>query len=247
MSNEPNFVWPRMEEEAAEKVRNSTPNPRKKLYIILSAIAALVAVFLSIFSVSAWQRSVESEGRTYQINMTNLYGKVLGDLSTCMNNTAIAANIAKEERQSLMELLAKAVGSRYTSPDGKSVNASDPQGQAYIMRMMQEAYPNVSDALFRQLMAEALGCNKDVRDVQNQLREMIKEFRIWRTKGDPIAGAIRESFPTRELKVESFRGTLYGAEAEEFMDTPLMTEGAEEGGKNRRLPTEKPFPSPTKK
>lgn len=238
--------WPRQAEPTNEELKGSSPKFNKRKLIIIGIVAALVlAIPLSILGVASWKRGVEREGRIYQNSITNLYGKVLGDLSVCMENTLLMANIAAEERKSLGETLAMAVSARYTDPSGNPVDASSPQGQAYIMRMMQEAYPNVPNDLFVRLMDEAVGCRKDARDVQNQLRDMILEFRNWRASGDVIAGSVRESFPTRDLKVESFRGTLYGVEAEEFMDVPLQTEQVEESGKNRRMPGQQPFPSST--
>lgn len=203
----------------------------------------IVALVMSVFGVLNWQRSVRAQGETYQYNVGAKYQNVQTQLGTCLDNTVLSAQIAEQERQSLKETLTAVIQARYTNSNGETLDITSTDGQALAIRVLQEAYPNVSPDLYKQLMTVAVGCRNQVAGVQQDLQIYAANFKSWTKSGSFLGGIIRESFPNGSLKVQGLNGELTGQAALDFITEPITTQAASDAMKNKQMPEQTLFPS----
>lgn len=215
---------------------------------LVGIIAGVVVLGLIVLSFFNWQRGVRAEGYEWQNNTLVKYMRVQTTLGTCLDNTMISAQIAQQERQSLKDTLTAVVQARYVDASGKTVDVATPQGQAIMIQVIQEAYPNVSPDLFKQLMTVAVGCRNEVSGAQQDLQAYAGRFQTWTKGGNVFDGAVREEFPNDELQVRGLNGTLAGKAALRFIVEPITTSEASESMQTKTMPQQTLFPSaePTK-
>lgn len=215
-----------------------------KSHVTLVVIAALVIVLgLSTLGFLNWQRGVRQQGYEWQNNVVVKYQKVQTTLSTCLDNSQLSSQIAQQERQSLRDTLTAVVQARYVDANGKAIDVNTQAGQAVIIKVIQEQYPDVSPALFQQLMTIAVGCRNEVAGAQEDLQAFAGRFQTWIKGGNVFDGAIREAFPNDELQVQGLNGTITGKAALRFIAEPILTSDASTASKTKTMPSQTLFPS----
>lgn len=209
------------------------------------AAVGLVLIMV-VFGVLNWQRAVRAEGYEWQNSAKSKYQAVQTQLSTCLDNNLTAAQIAGQERSSLKDVLIGTINARYQDSRGQAVNPANAQ---LVINAVKEAYPQVSDELFRQLMTVATGCRNQVAGAQQDLQAYAGRFKTWTKQGDVITGSIREGFPNDEFVVRGLNGKITGKDALEFVAEPIITGSADEASKTKQMPSQQLFPpsSPTTK
>jgi|GEM_PF-2751272 len=210
---------------------------------LVASIIGVVVLSLIVLSFLNWQRGVSQQGYEWQNNTYVKYQQVQTTLSTCLDNTMISAQIAQQERQSLRDTLTAVVQARYVDANGNAIDVNTQAGQAVIIKVIQEQYPNVSPDLFKQLMTVAVGCRNEVSGAQQDLQAYAGRFQTWIRGGNIFDGAIRESFPNDDLQVQGLNGTLTGKEALRFIAEPILTSEATTASKTKQMPTQSMFPS----
>jgi hypothetical protein len=219
---------------------NVSSNFKPKPWMIITAVVAAVMVFtLAFFN---WQRAARAEGYDWQNGAKAKYQAVQTQLSTCLDNSLQAANIAQQERASLKDVLVGTISARYQDNKGQAVNPANSQ---LVISAVQEAYPQVSNELFKQLMTIATGCRNQVAGAQQDLQAYAARFKTWTKTGNIFVGAIREGFPNDEFAVQGLNGKLTGNEALEFVAEPIITGAADEAAKTKQMPNQQLFPSAT--
>lgn len=237
--------WKTIDEQPRGK-KQFNPLEWLKANKVLVAIAiGILILVISVISVLNWQRSVKAEGEQWQNNMTAKYQGVQTLLSTCLDNTSLSAQVAQQERQSLKDTLTAVAQARYVDASGKLVDISAPQGQAIAIKIIQEAYPNVSPDLYKQLMTVAVGCRNQVAGNQQDLQAYAARFKTWTKSGSFIDGTIRESFPNDNLKVQGLNGQLTGRAALDFIAEPIIAQAASDAAESKTMPQQSLFPSAT--
>lgn len=211
-----------------------------KLKPWMYGVAAGLVVLMVIFGILNWQRSVRAEGYEWQNNVKAKYQGVQTELSTCLDNSLQAAQIASQERASLKDVLVGTISARYQGNDGKDVNPANAQ---LVINAVKEAYPQVDNELFRQLMTIATGCRNKVAGTQQDLQAYAARFKSWTKQSDIITGSIREGFPNDDLVVQGLNGKITGKQALEFIAEPIITGSADEASKTKQMPNQQLFPS----
>lgn len=220
---------------------------QRNFKMVIGGAAVLVIIGI-VIGFLGWQRAVREEGYTRQINTATLYKAVQTKLSACLDKTMTSVQIADRERTSLKDTLTAVVQARYVDANGNPVDINTAGGQALMIKIVQEAYPTVSNDLFKQLMTIASGCRDEVTGAQLRLQAYAGDFQSWTKGGGPFEGMIREEFPNDELQVEGLNGTLTGKAALRFIAEPISTEEAGKAMRTKVMPQQTLFPSasPTK-
>lgn len=215
---------------------------------LVATVVAVVVLALGTIGFLNWQRGVAQQGYEWQNSVMVKYQKVQTTLSTCLDNTLTSAQIAQQERQSLRDTLTAVVQARYVDANGNAIDVNTQAGQAVIIKVIQEAYPNVSPDLFKQLMTVAVGCRNEVAGAQEDLQAYAGRFQTWTKGGNIFDGVIREGFPNDELQVQGLDGVIKGKAALRFIAEPILTSEASTASKTHQMPTQTLFPSaqPTK-
>ncbi len=205
---------------------------------------AVAAVLLggSVISFLNWQRGVNHEGYEWQNSALAKYQGVQTTLSTCLDNTNMAAQVADRERATIIKGMKEIVAAR-TANHQEAI----PGDTAVFVNAVAEAYPQISPDLYKQLMTVAVGCRNEVNGAQKDMQAYAGRFKNWTTGGNIFEGMIRNNFPTAELVVEGPNGILNGKAALESMATPIITKEAGDATKNKEMPTQQlPSNEPTK-
>lgn len=202
-----------------------------------------ITMVIGVMGILDWQRAVHAEGEKRQNNTFAMYQAVQTQLGTCLDNTSLSAQIAERERESLKSTLAAVIQARYVDPSGKPLDIAKPDGEAVAIRFLQEAYPNISPDLYKQLMTVAVGCRNQVAASQQNLQVYAANFKSWTKAGSFLDGIIREKFPNDRLKVQGLNGQLTGMEALDFIAEPITTQAASDATRTKRMPEQTLFPS----
>lgn len=234
-----------------EKIDDPKPVPpqnwvQRNFKWVVAGVIALVVAFIGL-GIANWNRAVNADGHERQNNLMALHQGIETKLGTCLDNTDLAIQIAERERATLKETLKAVVSARYVDANGKPVDVGTPAGQAIMINVIKEAYPNVSPDLFKQLMTVAVGCRKEVAGAQTRLQGYAADFLSWRKQGNIVEGSIREQYPNDELVVQGLNGELKGMAALRFMVEPISTAEAKETMKTKVMPRQQlPSGEPTK-
>lgn len=214
--------------------------PAKIIKFVVIPVAALLLFGLTIvLPALSWHNNIENEGIGYQTKVSAQYDIVKESLSSCLDMTALGADIAEAERSSLRDILIGVVTAR-------SAQSVDPGQSQTTFLAMQEAYPEISDELYRQLMTTAIGCRKQFSDDQHQMIKIATDFEEWMTTGGLFAKQVRGAkFPTDGLVAIGPNGqTLTGSEALAHMKTPIILGAAEEAAQTGTMPQQTIRPRP---
>ncbi len=234
-----------------EKIDDPKPVPpqnwvQRNFKWVVAGVIALVVAFIGL-GIANWNRAVNADGHERQNNLMALHQGIETKLGTCLDNTDLAIQIAERERATLKETLKAVVSARYVDANGKPVDVGTPAGQAIMINVIKEAYPNVSPDLFKQLMTVAVGCRNEVAGAQTRLQGYAADFLSWRKQGNIVEGSIREQYPNDELVVQGLNGELKGMAALRFMVEPISTAEAKETMKTKVMPRQQlPSGEPTK-
>ena len=234
-----------------EKIDDPKPVPpqnwvQRNFKWVVAGVIALVMAFIGL-GVANWNRAVSAEGYERQYNLMALHQGIETNLGTCLDSTDLAIQIAERERATLKDTLKAVVSARYVDANGKPVDVGTPAGQAIMINVIKEAYPNVSPDLFKQLMTVAVGCRNEVAGAQTRLQGYAADFLSWRKQGNIVEGSIREQYPNDELVVQGLNGELRGMAALRFMVEPISTAEAKETMKTKVVPRQQlPSGEPTK-
>lgn len=224
-----------------DSIQNPPTAKRFTLKPWMGVMASVLVLLVAILSVLNWQRSVRAEGYEWQNGAKAKYEAVQTQLSTCLDSSMTAAQIAGQERSSLKDVLTGTINARYQTSGGQAV---DPANAQLVISAVTEAYPQVSDELFRQLMTIATGCRNQVAGAQQDLQAYTARFKTWTKQGDVITGSVREGFPNDEFVVQGLNGKITGKAALEFVAEPIITGAADEASKSKQMPNQQLFPTP---
>ena len=209
--------------------------------VVAAVVIALVAVGGLTFA--NWARGVNAEGYQWQNSALAKYQGIQTTLSTCLDNTSFSAQVATQERQTIVDGM-KAVAAARTANHQSAI----PADATIFVNAVTEANPTISPALYQQLMTTAVGCRNEVNDAQKDMQAYAARFNTWTKEGDVFAGSIRNNYPTAELVVDGPDGVLSGQAALTSMATPIITTEAKSATKNKVMPSQNVFPTaqPTK-
>lgn len=212
---------------------------KRPITLIIAGVVVLAVVVGLVFV--GWVNGVKNEGISRQNDVITKYRGLETTLSTCLDNSMTAAGIAQQERNSLKDILIGTASARYQNADG-TVNTGIPDNTSIAFSAVHEAYPTVSDDLFRQLMTTAIGCRNQVSGVQQDLQALGNRFLTWTQTGSVFEKGIRSDFPDDRLAVIGPDGEkLYGADALEFIVTPISTQEAKDAMTSKVQPSQDLF------
>ena len=202
---------------------------------LVIGLGALVGMLLAIVGIASSINSIDNEGFEKQRDVLQQYNIYQTELSTCLDNTNIASQIAVEEYQQVKDVFTAIVGARYGDEGALS------EGGAFVSAL-QEQYPEIDRSLWKQLMTTAVGCRNQVAGVNNELQSVASRFDKWCNTGGLWAKMFRSRYPTDELKVMSFSGPVTGQAALDFLTTPITTSEATNAIRTHEMPTQDLFP-----
>ena len=210
-----------------------------KPWMIISAV--LVGIVLVGLIMASWINSVKNEGFTLQRAVITKYQGVETELSTCLDNSMVAAGVAQKERDTLKDVLIGTASARYQDGSGKAV---DPANSQIAINVIVEAYPQITDELFRQLMTISTGCRNQVKGAQQDLQAYGGRFDTWTQTGPWYEKWLRNDYPDDRLKVTGTNGSQVTArDALDFIVTPISTGEAKDAVTSKNMPNQQLFPS----
>jgi hypothetical protein len=174
--------------------------------------------------------SVRNEGEVMQNRIEALYKTSQNSLSTCIDQGAVAAQVAAKERESLRDTVTDIVSARYTDASGNPTNASGALGGGQFISMLQEQYPTVDSSLFKNLQATVIGCRTQFQGAQDRLFIDTQNFENWRQTNNVFNTSIKEGFPSKELDVQNLKTgeTVTGDAALAYMTRVITVEAAKD-------------------
>lgn len=205
----------------------------KHIVIIAVAVVSLVVILGTL----SWVNGIDNEGYTKQRAVLQQYNVYQTELSTCLDNTSVASQIATEEYEQVKNVLTSIISARYGDEGALS------EGGAFVSAL-QEQYPEIDRSLWKQLMTVAIGCRNQVAGVNNELQSVAARFETWTNTGGLFAKRFHNRYPTDELKVVGLTGPLSGQAALDFLTVPLTTAAATEAIRNHEMPSTDLFPDP---
>lgn len=204
---------------------------------LVSTLVGILVVGLIALGVAGWVNGIQNDGITRQNEVVAVYNEMKIELSTCLDNSMQAAGIAQQERSTLQDVLVGTASARYQ-------NGTGPANSQIAITAIQEAYPNVSDALFKQLMTIVVGCRNQVAGAQDKLQYVGNGFSTWTQTGGVFEKMVRAQFPDSRLKVIGIDGrAITGRDALDFIIQPILTGDADQAGKTHTMPAQTLFPS----
>ncbi len=213
----------------------------KKYWKPVAIVVVLVIAVVSVIGILNWRRGVRAEGYEWQNYSMAKYQKIDTTAGNCFNSTLVSAQIAEEERQSLMETLKETVKGWSFDENGNQLDMGTPASAGLAINALRAAYPNVSNELFDKLQTTAVKCRADIADAQLDLQAYTARFKTWTKSSDIITGSIREDFPNEELRIEGPNGDLTGMAALEFMATPISSDDVKQMLQDKALPDQQLF------
>lgn len=204
---------------------------------LVGIIVGVLVVALIALGIAGWMNGIQNDGITRQNEVVSVYNDMKIELSTCLDNSMQAAGIAQQERSTLQDILIGTASARYKDGTG-------PANSQIAITAIQEAYPNVSDALFKQLMTIVVGCRNQVAGAQSKLQYIGNGFSTWTQTGGVFEKMVRAQFPDSRLKVIGIDGhAITGRDALEFITQPILTGDADQASKTHTMPAQTLFPS----
>lgn len=201
------------------------------LVIVAVLVIAVGGAALIFFS---WRNSINNEAYGQQRDVFKVYNQYQTALSTCLDQSRIAAQISTEEYDRFKDTVTPIIGARY---DGEALT-----GDAAVS-VLVESYPEVDRSLWKQFMSTALGCRANTGDVNDDLQRVAGDFDTWVHQGGVFEKMVRNNWPNDELKVTGLNGVLTGQDALDFIVTPLTTGEALNALKTHTMPDQDLFPS----
>lgn len=200
-------------------------NTKLAIGIAVALVLAFVALLIVQYTIS-----VRNEGEIMQERIETLYKTSQNSLSTCIDQGQIAAQVAVQERESLGDTLTDVASARYTDANGNPTNASGALGGGQLISMLQEQYPTVDPALFKNLQATVIGCRTQFQGAQDRLFIDAQAFEQWQLSNNVFNSAIKDSFPSEELDVENLatKQTVTGVAALAYMTRVITVEAAKD-------------------
>ena len=199
--------------------------------LILFGIPALLAIIAIAIGLS-WANGIDNDGVGRQRQLLTVNNHMEIELSNCLDTTMVAAGIAEQERASVMQILVGTASARY----GDGVQPGD---STVTLTAIREAYPGISDELYRQLMSVAIGCRNQTAGAQQKVQALGGEFDTWTQQGGVIEKALglRTKFPDERLVATGPGGTkLTGREALDHFITPITTKETKQAAEDREMP-----------
>lgn len=198
-------------------------NTKLAIGIAVAVVVGIIALVIVQYAIS-----VQNEGERMQERIETLYKSSQNSLSTCIDQGQIAAQVAVQERESLRETLTDVASARYTDASGNPTNATGVLGGGQLISMLQEQYPTIDPALFKNLQATVIGCRTQFQGAQDRLFIDARTFNEWRLSNNVFNSAIKGNFPSDELDVENLaaKQTVTGAAALAYMTRVITVEAA---------------------
>lgn len=192
------------------------------------AVALVLTLVVPIWIYLSWRQGINNEGNTQQQRIVALERAVETELSTCLDTSRLAANITKEEFESIKDVLTSVAAARYVDADGKSTRAEDTLGGGSFISALQENYPQIDQSSWQRLMDVVVGCRKNVRDDQDRLQLYATEFKTWTQTGGVLGSKIRNNFPNDNLEAYDnlAKRNLTGKEALAYLTRVIKTSEA---------------------
>jgi hypothetical protein len=196
--------------------------------VTLVAIAVLVIGLVSWLGISMFQRSVDNDGIGRQRDIITLQREVGLNLSKCLDQTNIARQITDKQYASVKDILTAALSARYVDANGNATRADSTLGGGAFISSLNENYPQIDLATWKNFMSVAVGCRNDVYDSQDKLQIWAGEFDKWRQTGGIFSHNVRKKFPTDALYVydPTQHKEVTGVEALKYLTRTILTSDA---------------------
>ena len=226
-----------------ETPRKWRPNWRKIALIGLPIL--LVIILLGWWGWASNQNSVENDGKSRQRDLVTLQARVATALSTCLDNSKIASQIAITQTAEVRKTIVDAVSAQYATKDGATSDKVTQVGIRNSFVAMQQRYPQVDTKVWDHLITVATGCRNEVKGEQDHLQQNAGVFDKWRSTGDLIDRQFRREFPTNDLVATNpLTGEVYhGKQAMAFLTRLIITGEAKTAIGNGTMPDQTLFPS----
>lgn len=190
--------------------------------------AAVVAVIIAALMIVQYNFSVRNEGEVMQERVEALYKSSQNSLSTCIDQGAVASQVAQKERESLRDTLTEVASARYVDANGSETNASGVLGGGQLISMLQEQYPQVDSSLFKNLQATVIGCRSAFQNAQDRVVIDATRFEQWQLSDNLFNSGIKKEFPSESLDVQNLATgkTETGAAALAYMTRVITVKAA---------------------
>jgi hypothetical protein len=212
----------------------------KKHWKLLVGIAVALLIGLTPLLIISFNNGANDDGNRKQNQLMTMYRTMSQQLSDCLNITRLGAQIAVAERESFKDTMTSIVLAE--SGNGKPV---DIGVNSVAITTLQRAYPTISNELFKELAANAVGCRREFVGRMDHLQFAAGEFKSWTETGGFFDRSIHNNFPTDKLTVVVGGEKRTGQEALDFMITPIMTTEALQATETKVMPDQNVFPSGT--
>ncbi len=205
----------------------------KSLVIIVAIVLTVIIIVLIAVS---YTFSVRNQGERYEQRLTQLYGESVNSLSTCLDQGQVAAQVTKQEFESIKEILVDVAAARYVDDEGDTTDASEVLGGGSLFSGLQEAYPQIDQRSWQNLQTVVVGCRDEFQGAQNRVLNEARLFNEWRVSDDLFSSWIKQSFPSNELKVVTANGdTLYAMSAYDRITRVVAVDDANEAFESGEL------------
>lgn len=207
------------------------------------ALALVIVIFIVWLSYASWKQGINNEGARLQNNIVALERKVETQLSTCLDNSRVGAQVAEKEFDAIKDVLTSVASARYVDDNGDSTNASAALGGGAFISALQENYPQIDQSTWKRLMDIVIGCRKDVRDDQDRLQHDAADFKTWTQTGGVFSSKIRNNYPDEKLTVYNAldKRQVTGAEALEYLTRVIKTSEATQAIDTATMPDQDLF------
>jgi len=212
--------------------------------IIGGALGAIVLIFGVIWISSYFSNKGTAHAKESSLSTSYNNGAQL--LSTCINNTNGAAQVAAANAQALDKTLLD-VMSRQGGATNVDLSGSNASGLNALRPLLVQAYPNLAGQtdLFNKVVSIMVGCQNDYSAAQTRVQDVVRDFNTWRG-GAWVSFTGGGSYPDDQLYV-AVPGTprITGEEALERMEQPIVNSvaaGAYNSGTYNPSPL---FPTPS--
>lgn len=209
------------------------------------ALALVLVLFIVWLMWASWKQGINNQGNETQQKIVALEKKVETQLSTCLDNSRVGAQVAEKEFNAVKDVLTSVASARYVDKDGNATNASGALGGGQFISALQENYPQISQESWKHLMDIVIGCRKDVRDDQDRLQHDAADFRAWTQTGGVFSSKIRNNFPNKNLTAHDALNNkdLTGSEALAYLTRVIKTSEATKAIDTATMPDQDLFGS----
>jgi len=184
------------------------------LALVIGVAALGLIGVLIYFAVASYTLSIKNEGERYEQDLTQVYGKSLNSLSTCLDQGQVAAQVTEREFETLKEILIGVSAARYTDANGEDTDASGVIGGGQLFSALAENYPTIDQRSWQNLQTTVVGCRDEFQGRQDNVLYIAGNYNKWIVSDDVFNAGIKSEFPSDELKVQTADGTtLYGQAA----------------------------------